>query len=72
MAMFEAHPALIWLVAGLALMLLDTMLPGAFLLWIGLAAILTGLALDVVTLGFAVQVIVLTSRSCCLIRLMFT
>ena len=58
MAMFEAHPALIWLVAGLALMLLDTMLPGAFLLWIGLAAILTGLALDVVTLGFAVQVIV--------------
>ncbi len=58
MQMFTDHPALPWLLAGLALMLLDSMLPGAFLLWIGLAAILTGLVLDVLTLGFALQVIV--------------
>jgi membrane protein implicated in regulation of membrane protease activity len=58
MQMFNDHPALVWLLAGLALMLMDTVLPGAFLLWLGLAAILTGLVLDVASLGFAGQVVV--------------
>ncbi len=34
---------LIWILVGLALLLAEMVLPGAFLLWIGLAAIGTGL-----------------------------
>jgi membrane protein implicated in regulation of membrane protease activity len=56
MQMIQDHPALPWLLAGLALMLMDSVMPGAFLLWVGLAAILTGLVLDVVSIGFPVQV----------------
>ncbi len=57
MQMMQDHPALPWLLAGLALMLLDSVLPGAFLLWVGLAAILTGLVMDVVGMGFPLQVV---------------
>jgi membrane protein implicated in regulation of membrane protease activity len=37
-----------WWVAGLLLMALEAFFPGAFFLWIGLAALLTGLALWII------------------------
>ena len=47
-----------WLIAGLALMALEIMLPGVFLLWFGSAAIVTSvvafLAPDAITWQFAV------------------
>ena len=47
-----------WLIAGLALMALEIMLPGVFLLWFGIAAIVTSvvafLAPDAITWQFAV------------------
>jgi hypothetical protein len=38
-------PALIWILVGLLLLGADTILPGVFLLWVGLAAVGTGLML---------------------------
>ncbi|BDG72832.1 NfeD family protein [Roseomonas fluvialis] len=38
-------PALIWILAGLVLLGAETILPGVFLLWIGIAAVGTGLVL---------------------------
>ena len=37
-------PALIWLGAGLVLLVAEVLVPGAFLMWIGLAALGTGAA----------------------------
>lgn len=40
-------PALIWILAGLVLLGAEIFIPGVFLLWVGLAAIGTGLVLFV-------------------------
>jgi len=49
---------LIWILAGLLLLGAEMLVPGVFLLWIGLAAIGTGLILMVVTPPFAATVAV--------------
>jgi inner membrane protein len=41
----------LWLAGGVLLLAAETMLPGVFLFWIGLAAIATGLALFVLPLS---------------------
>ncbi len=53
----------IWLGAGLVLMLLEVALPGVFLFWLGLAALGTGLVVQVVTLSFAWEVVVFAAFS---------
>ena len=40
--LFSIHPYVVWLVAGLALCAAETLVPGAFLIWIGLAAVAVG------------------------------
>jgi inner membrane protein len=50
--------SVLWLVAGLVLMLAEMAAPGVLLLWIGLAALGTGLVGQAVTLGFAMEVVV--------------
>ncbi len=50
--------SVVWLVAGLVLVLLEMAVPGVLLLWIGLAALGTGLVAQVVSPGFAMQVVV--------------
>lgn len=45
-------PALIWILVGVLLLGAEAILPGVYLLWIGLAALGTGLALLVWTFGF--------------------
>jgi membrane protein implicated in regulation of membrane protease activity len=40
--LFAVHPYVVWLVAGLALCAAETFVPGAFLIWIGLAAVVVG------------------------------
>jgi membrane protein implicated in regulation of membrane protease activity len=59
--MIEVLPYWAWLVAGLLLCLAETLAPGAFLIWIGLAGLAIGavdfvfpLGLEAQTLGFAV------------------
>ena len=51
-----------WMLLGLVLLILEILVPGVFLLWIGIAAILTGgLSLQLWELGFwtwQVQVLV--------------
>ena len=51
-------PSLLWMAAGLVMVVAEILLPGAFLLWLGIAAIGTGLAGQVVALGFATEVVV--------------
>lgn len=51
-------PALIWILVGLLLLGAEILLPGVLLLWIGLAAIGTGLMLFVVTPPFWLTVTV--------------
>jgi hypothetical protein len=51
-------PGLIWILAGLVLLGGELVLPGIFLLWIGLAAIGTGLVLLSYPMSFAVTVLV--------------
>jgi inner membrane protein len=48
---------LIWIVAGLVLILLEMAVPGVFLIWLGIAALATGLVLQVVPANFAFEVI---------------
>jgi membrane protein implicated in regulation of membrane protease activity len=53
-----SDPGLAWLAGGLVLVVLEMVLPGAFLLWLGLASIGTGMVCRVATLGFATQVVI--------------
>ena len=54
---FNLDHEVLWLLVGLALMLLEMAVPGVFLVWLGLAALGTGLVLMVLPLGFAFQVV---------------
>lgn len=51
-------PGLAWLVVGLLLVVMEVFAPGTFLVWLGMAAIGTGLAALLATLAFGAQVIV--------------
>jgi inner membrane protein len=48
---------IIWLVAGLALLLVEMLAPGGFMMWLGLAACGTGLVTLSGGIGFELQVI---------------
>lgn len=48
---------IIWVVAGLGLLILEMLAPGVFLMWLGLAACGAGLLTLVLQFGFAMQVI---------------
>jgi membrane protein implicated in regulation of membrane protease activity len=48
---------IIWLAAGLVLLLLETVAPGAFMMWLGLAACGTGLVVLASGIGFELQVV---------------
>jgi membrane protein implicated in regulation of membrane protease activity len=48
---------IIWLIAGLVLLMLEMLAPGVFMMWLGLAACGTGLAALAVGFGFEFQVV---------------
>jgi membrane protein implicated in regulation of membrane protease activity len=48
---------IIWLAVGLALLILEMLLPGVFMMWIGLAACGTGLLTLAFEFGFEMQVV---------------
>ncbi len=48
----------IWLMVGMGLLILEMLVPGVFLMWIGLACVGTGLAVLTLPLDFAVQVVI--------------
>jgi membrane protein implicated in regulation of membrane protease activity len=48
---------IIWLVGGLALLMIEIMAPGAFMMWLGLAACGTGLVVLATGVGFELQVV---------------
>lgn len=58
MSLAAMEPGLAWLVIGLLLMLGEIFAPGAFLVWLGLAGIGTGLVVLAASLAFGLQVVV--------------
>jgi inner membrane protein len=48
---------IIWMLAGLALLMLEVHTPGAFMMWLGLAACGTGLVVLASGIGFELQVV---------------
>ncbi len=54
----EVSPAVLWIVAGLVMMLLEMVVPGVFLLWLGLAALGTGIVVHLLGAVFWVDVLV--------------
>ena len=48
---------IIWVAAGLGLLILEMLLPGVFMMWLGLAACGAGLLTLVFDFGFAAQVV---------------
>jgi len=50
-------PHWIWLAVGLALAALELVVPGVYLIWLAIAAIITGALTFVLDLGVAVQVV---------------
>ena len=54
--MSNMHPGLLWIIAGLALLGAEIMCPGVFMMWLGIAAILSGLIVWQADWGFAAQV----------------
>jgi hypothetical protein len=48
---------IIWLVAGLVLLGIEILAPGVFMMWLGLAALGTGLAIVLSGVGFELQVV---------------
>lgn len=52
---FGTHTAWIWLVAGMALCAIETVAPGAFMIWIGAAAIVVGLVNFAATMSTSVS-----------------
>ena len=53
-------PGLVWLLAGLALLGLELAAPGAFMMWLGIAAVATGLIVLLADAGFGSQVALFT------------
>ncbi len=54
---FALAPYVIWLVAGLALCAAETLVPGAFLIWIGAAAVVLGVVELVYPLELTAQLL---------------
>lgn len=50
------NPAFVWLLAGLILLGLEVLAPGVFMMWLGIAALVTGLIALGVQLNFGLQV----------------
>jgi inner membrane protein len=48
---------IIWIAAGLVLLLLEVLAPGAFMMWLGLAACGTGIVALASGIGFELQVV---------------
>lgn len=54
----DVSPAVLWIAAGLVMMLLEMAVPGVFLLWLGLAAVGTGIVVHLLAPVFWVDVLV--------------
>lgn len=50
-------PHILWLTVGVALCAAEMVVPGVFLMWLGIAALLTGLAAFLLPIGVAIQLV---------------
>jgi len=55
--LFSIHPYVVWLLAGLALCAAETFVPGAFLIWIGVAAVVVGVVEFFVSLDLTLSLL---------------
>ena len=57
MATMSFPPALIWLAAGMVLLVAEVLAPGVFLMWLGIAALATGAVVQLLDPGLGVQAV---------------
>lgn len=50
-------PMMTWLIIGAVLMLLELILPGVYLFWLGVAALAVGALLSIISLGLTMQIL---------------
>ncbi len=50
-------PMMAWLIIGAVLMLLELIVPGVYLFWLGAAALIVGGLLNFISLGFTIQIL---------------
>ena len=60
--MFDS-PVVNWIIAGLALSLLELIVPGVYLIWFGFAAFIVGIAVYFIPLEFTTQLIIFAIAS---------
>ncbi|PWD83494.1 NfeD family protein [Ignatzschineria cameli] len=53
----DINPMMLWLIAGALLILLEIILPGVYLFWIGIAALMVGGVLSVIDLSVTLQIL---------------
>jgi inner membrane protein len=58
---------LVWLIAGVVLGAMEIAIPGFFLMWLGAAALLTGLVTWIFPIGFGAQMVVFALLSLALV-----
>lgn len=56
-------PIVNWIIAGLALSLLELIVPGVYLIWFGLAAFVVGIAIYFIPMVFTTQLIIFAIAS---------
>ena len=56
-ALLGLEPQWAWLALGLFLAIGEMLIPGVFLIWLAMAAVLTGVSILVLPIGFAAQVL---------------
>ena len=53
----DINPMMLWLIAGALLILFEIILPGVYLFWIGIAALMVGGVLSVIDLSIILQIL---------------
>lgn len=53
----DINPMMLWLIAGALLILFEIILPGVYLFWIGIAALMVGGVLTVIDLSIILQIL---------------
>jgi membrane protein implicated in regulation of membrane protease activity len=65
--MSEGYPFWVWLIAGLVLCAAETIIPGAFLIWIGAAGLALGLVDYLYPLSFEAQALIFAALAAVLV-----
>ena len=61
------NPMMVWLIIGALLILFEIILPGVYLFWIGIAALIVGFILNFIPLSITIQILLFAIFCLCFI-----